>query len=92
MIIKQMVMENCILIMETSWRDNLKMADVKVKEDGSSQMEVIMKEISKTTSLMDMENILISTDINLKDNGKTIFLMEKDRLNIQMEADTMDNF
>lgn len=92
MITKQMVMENFILTTETFCKDNSKMADVKEKEDGSSQMEAIMKVISKITLLMDMESILISTDINMKDNGKIIFQMVKDKLSIPMEADITDSF
>lgn len=92
MIIKQMVMENFILTMETFCKENSKTADVKEKEDGSSQMEVIMKAILEITLLMVMESISISTDINTKDNGKIIYPTVKERPNIQMEADTMVNF
>lgn len=49
MITKQMVMENFILTTETFCKDNSRMADAKVKEDGSNLMEAIMKEISKIT-------------------------------------------
>ncbi len=41
---------------------------------------------------MDMESILMLTDICIKDNGKIIFQMEKDKLSIQMVADIMDSF
>lgn len=92
MITKLMVMENFILTMEIFWKENLKTADVKVKEDGSSQMEVIMKVILEITLLMVMESISISTDINTKDNGKIIYPTVKDKHNTQMEADTMVNF
>ena len=41
---------------------------------------------------MDMENILILIDIHIKDNGKIIYLMEKDKHNIPMVVDIMANF
>lgn len=91
-ITKQVVMENCILTMEIFCKDNLKMADVKAKEDGLNLTEAIMKGTSKIMLLTDMENILISTDISLKVNGKIIFQMARERHSILMEADIMANF
>jgi hypothetical protein len=41
---------------------------------------------------MDMENILMLMDIPIKDNGKTIYLMEKDKHNILILVDIMANF
>lgn len=92
MITKQTVMENCILIMETFYKDSSRTADAKEKEDGSSPMEAIMKVTLKIMLLMDMESILTSMDTNMKVNGKIIFQMEKEKLNTQMEVDTTDNF
>ena len=55
-------------------------------------MVVIMKATSETMLRMVMENILMLTVINIKDNGRIIFRMEKGKHNIQTEVDTMDNF
>jgi hypothetical protein len=55
-------------------------------------MDHTIKEILKITLRMDMESILMLTDICIKDNGKIIFQMEKDKLSIQMVADIMDSF
>lgn len=55
-------------------------------------MEVIMKAILEITLQMDMESISISTDINMKVNGKIIYPMVKVRPNTQMEADITDSF
>lgn len=41
---------------------------------------------------MDMENILILMDTLIKDNGKIIYPMEKDKHNILMVVDIMDSF
>lgn len=89
--IKLMDMENFILIMEISYKDNLKMVDAKEKEDGSNMMAVIMKVILKIMSQMDMEYILILMVINIKDNGKITYQMGKDKPNILMVVDIMDN-
>ena len=92
MITKPMGMENFILTMETFQKDNSKTVDVKEKEDGLSQMEVITKAILEITLLMGMESISISTDINMKVNGKIIYPTVKVRPNTQMEADITDSF
>jgi hypothetical protein len=55
-------------------------------------MDHTIKEILKITLRMGMESILMLTDICIKDNGKIIFQMEKDKLSIQMVADIMDSF
>ncbi len=55
-------------------------------------MDHIIKVILKIMSLMDMENILMLMDIPIKDNGKTIYLMEKDKHNILILVDIMANF
>ena len=79
-------MESCILIMGTFQKDNLRMEDAKVKADGSNRMAPIMKEISKIMQLMDMENILTSINMFMKDNGKIIYPTAKVRPSIQMEV------
>ncbi len=89
--IKLMDMGNFILIMEIFYKDNLKMVDVKEKEDGSNMMVVIMKVILKIMSQMDMVYILMLMVINIKVNGKIIYPMGKDRPSIQMAVDIMDN-
>ena len=80
------------LIMKIIWKVNLLMEDVKVEEDISKIMEVIMKVISKIVQQMDMANILINQDINIKVNGKIILPMVKDRQFILMVQDITDNF
>jgi hypothetical protein len=68
------------------------MEDAKGKEDGSSQMEAITREILEIMSLTGMAGISISVDINTKANGRTIFPTEKDKHNTPMEVDITVNF
>lgn len=68
------------------------MEDAKAKVDGSKLMEATTKEILKIMLLTAMENTLMSTAINTKDNGRTTCQMAKVKLNILMEVATMDNF
>ncbi len=85
-------MGNYILTMGIFCRENLRTEDVRAKEDGLNLMAATIKEISKITSLMDMESILTSMVINTKANGKTIYLMVRAKPNILMAVDTMANF
>ena len=68
------------------------MEDAKGKEDGSSQMEAITREILEIMSLTGMAGISISVDINTKANGRIIFPTEKDKHNTPMEVDITVNF
>ena len=88
----QMVMESYISIMVTFYKDNSKMVDVKEKPDGLKRMAVIIKETLKIMLLMDMADILMPTLINIRDNGRIIYLMVLVRLSILMAVDIMENF
>lgn len=88
----RMVMESYISIMVTFYKDNSKMVDVKEKPDGLKRMAVIIKETLKIMLLMDMADILMPTLINIRDNGRIIYLMVLVRLSILMAVDIMENF
>ena len=68
------------------------MEDVKVVEDISNKMVAITRVILKTTWLTVMENILTDQVTDIRDNGKIICQMVKEKLSILTRADIMENF
>jgi hypothetical protein len=68
------------------------MVDVKVVEDISKKMEATIKVILKTTWPTVMESTLIDQLIDMRDSGKIICLMAKDKHFIVIRADTMVSF
>ena len=55
-------------------------------------MVVILREILGIMLLMDLESILINQGTNMKDYGRIIWLMGRDKLIILMVVATMVNF
>jgi len=68
------------------------MEDAKVAEDISKKMEVTIKVILKTTWQTVMESILIDQPTDMRDSGKIICQMAKDKHSILIKADTMVSF
>lgn len=87
-----MDLENYILKMMIFCKVCLYMEDVKVKEDLLNLMVAIMMGILRIMLLMVMEVILVGKDLDIKGNGKIMYLMDLAKLYIQMEPDMWDNF
>jgi hypothetical protein len=77
------------MTMETISKASLRMVGVKAEEGISRRMAATLKVISGTTLQMALENILTDLDINTKDSGRITWPMEKDKLTMLMEDDTM---
>lgn len=73
-------------------KEYLLMVDVKDREELLSQMEAIMKVKLKITKLTGMGNMKELMDINIKGNGKIIYLMVMVKPAILIQADILVNF
>lgn len=87
-----MAMENFISIIMTFYRGLSLMEDVKVKVGLLNQMVVIMMGISKIMLLMDMVSILAKRALDMRANGKIMFLMVLVRPLTLTDHDILANF
>mgnify|MGYP000928749974 FL=1 len=82
-----MALENFILITMIFYKELSFMEGVKAKADLLSLMEVIMMEILKIMSLMDMAFMLAKKDFDIKANGRIMFLMVQEKQPTLMDLD-----
>lgn len=68
------------------------MENARVRVDISNKMAVIIRENWRIMLLMDMGNILIKMDSNMKGNGNIICRMVGDRPIIKIKVDIMGSF